>query len=385
MRPCKALIPLLLLLVSTVSEARVPESRLPSDTICQWLDPLFPPLYAALDSFWIDSKAYYGDVKQKPSDPDFHYWRNAHVIDILLDAYERTGDSLWLARVDRLVSGIYRANGERWRNNYYDDMEWMALALLRASDLSGEERYYKIARLLWQDITMGWNSSQGGGIAWKKDQREYKNTPANMPACILASRLFRRDALPDDLEWALKLFEWQRLHLVDPETGVVWDGVNRTGDGKIDKEWKFSYCQGVYIGAAVELFRITGRESYLDQACRTADGVVSDTLHFTVSGILRSEGTGDGGLFKGIFVRYLAQLIQFGKLDSERNMRYRNFLVHNASVLISTYQNHLYLGDRWDMANPATLKHGLGTQVSGMMLLEAVSALCRQPRLEQPE
>lgn len=377
MRILTALLSLLLSLFCTVSTAGVREFHLPPDSLCRTVDPLFPPFYEALDTFWMEKAGYYGDVRQKPSDPDFHYWRNAHVLDLLLDAYERTGDSLWLARVDRLIDGIYRANGERWRNNYYDDMEWMALALLRASDLSGEERYYKIARLLWQDIRMGWNSLQGGGIAWKKDQRDYKNTPANMPASILASRFFRRDAVADDLEWALKLFEWQRLHLVDPETGLVWDGLNRTGDGTIDKEWKFSYCQGLYIGAAVELFRITGKERYLDEACRTADWVVGDTLHFSVRGILRSEGTGDGGLFKGIFVRYLTQLIQFGKLDSDREMKYRKYLYHNASTLISTYGTRPYVGDRWDSANPATLRYGLGTQVSGMMLLEAVSLLCR--------
>ena len=63
-----------------------------------------------------------------------------------------------------------------------------------------------------------------------------------------------------DLEWARRIFEWQRQTLVDPETGLVWDGINRQGDGRIDKDWKFTYCQGVYIGAAVELTARRGTE-----------------------------------------------------------------------------------------------------------------------------
>jgi len=42
--------------------------------------------------------------------------------------------------------------------------------------------------------------------------------------------------------------------MVDPATGFVWDGKNRTGDGHIDKDWEFTYCQGVFIGAGVELY-----------------------------------------------------------------------------------------------------------------------------------
>ncbi len=380
MRSLSGVLSLIILFLPSAMVARAPGNSVQaSDTVCSAVATLLPATHSALDTFWLASQGYYSDVKQKPSDPDFHYWRNAHVIDVLLDAFERTGDSLYTQRVDRLVDGIFRANGQRWRNNYYDDMEWMALALLRASDLTGKIRYYDIARLLWQDISMGWNSSQGGGIAWKKDQRDYKNTPANMPACILAARFFQGHNNPNDFEWALKLFEWQRLHLVDPETGLVWDGINRTGDGKVDKEWKFTYCQGVYVGAAAELFRITQKEKYLEAACRTADWVVNDSLHFSRSGILRPEGTGDGGLFKGIFVRYLEQLIAIESLDPERKARYRAYLLHNASALVSAYGENPFLGDRWDAPQSEAIKHSLGTQLSGIMLLEAVNRMCREP------
>ena len=93
----------------------------------------------------------------------------------------------------------------------------------------------------------------------------------------------------------LRLAEGQ---LVDPDTGFVWDGKNREGDGKIDKSWEFSYCQGVYIGAGVALYQATGDKSYLADAARTAQ---ASKLRLTspVTGVLPSESNGDGGLFKG--------------------------------------------------------------------------------------
>ena len=89
-------------------------------------------------------------------------------------------------------------------------------------------------------------------MAWKKDQLHYKNTPANAPAAIIAFRLYQRFGKKEDLEWGEKIFTWNRDQLMDPETCFVWDGMNREGDGKIDKEWKFTYCQGVMLGAALE-------------------------------------------------------------------------------------------------------------------------------------
>ena len=68
---------------------------------------------------------------------------------------------------------------------------------------------------------------------------------------------------------------WNRDNLMDPETCFIWDGMNREGDGKIDKDWKFTYCQGVVMGAAVEYYKITGNGEHLELArkiaCRAVD------------------------------------------------------------------------------------------------------------------
>ena len=167
-----------------------------------------------------------------------------------------------------MYQGILDRNGGVWPNDFYDDMEWLALAWLRAYNATGEEKYKEAALLLWEDIKTGWNEEQGGGIAWRKPQLDYKNTPANAPAVILAARLYKQFGKAEDLAWAKKIYDWQKANLVDPDTGFVWDGKNREGDGKIDKSWEFSYCQGVYIGAGVALYQVTGDKSYLADAAR---------------------------------------------------------------------------------------------------------------------
>lgn len=299
----------------------------------------------------------------------FVYWWHAHVVDALVDGYERTRNAAYLTRIDRVVEGVRRLNGGTLLHNYYDDMEWMALALLRVYDATKQERYRTDAGVLWSSIRTAWNGQMGGGMAWKKDQLDYKNTPANAPAAILAARLYQRFQDPEDLAWALRIYEWNKSNLVDPATGFVWDGMNRLGDGKIDYDWAYTYNQGVYIGAGLELYRSTGEPNYLHDAVRTADTAIA---RFTLqeSGLLPDEGEDDCGLFKGIFVRYLHELL---KLRPERR-DIRELLLHNADVLWRTGRSEQGLLSR-SWTAPVEPKVQLCAQLSGLMLLEMAAAL----------
>lgn len=301
----------------------------------------------------------------------FHYWWMAHAVDGLADGLLRTGDDRYADRLSELHEGIRAKNGGAFPNLLYDDMEWMAIAWLRAYDATGEERYKQTALSLWADIRTGWNDTMGGGIAWHKEQLGYKNTPANGPAAILAVRLYRSFGREEDLSWAIRIYDWLRRHLVDPETGFVWDGMNRLGDGEIDKEWRFTYCQGVYIGAAVELFRATGDAAYLADANRTAAAASAEWA----DGILPDEGDGDGGLFKGILVRYLSELIMETR---EAPSAPAAWLFRNGSTLWAATHGaqdegrHLF-GTDWRSA-PAG-KVTLSAQLSGVFLFERLAAL----------
>lgn len=103
-------------------------------------------------------------------------------------------------------------NGNTFRNDYYDDMEWNALAILRAYQATGDDKYKAAALEIWEFIKQGWNDNAGGGISWVEGQEYSKNACSNGPACILAARLYQEFGDDEDKEWALKIYDWEKVH-----------------------------------------------------------------------------------------------------------------------------------------------------------------------------
>ncbi|CAM3475590.1 MULTISPECIES: glycoside hydrolase family 76 protein [Saccharibacillus] len=304
----------------------------------------------------------------------FHYWWMAHAADVLIDAYERTGEPFYASRLGNLYEGVLARNGGAWPNELYDDMEWMALAWLRAYEATGEERYRHAVLQLWADIRTGWNEEMRGGIAWHKNQPGYKNTPANAPAVILAARLYRAFGSEDDLHWARRIYVWLQEHLVNPETGFVWDGMNRAGDGAIDYDWQFTYCQGVFVGAAVELYRCTGDRAYAADAARTLAAARGELAG--EDGVLPAEGGGDAGLFKGILARYAAEAALFAGEAADGLREAATWIGHNARVLWAQGRRGeaALFGPDWRQG-PQDPVVQLCTQLSGVMLFESAARL----------
>lgn len=321
----------------------------------------------SLISNWYNQSGNYFN-KNNASDQTFNYWPNAHALDVLVDAYIRTGDAAIKTRMDNLLQGMQVKNGNTILNHFYDDMEWMTLACLRAYEATSDARYKTAAATLWADIQGGWDDTFGGGIYWTKD-RQNKNTPANAPASIIASRMYQLDRKPEDLAWAKKIYQWQKDNLVDPVSGLVWDGLDATGT---NKDWKFTYNQGVVIGAAVELYKLTGEDIYIADALRTANNALGS--EFTRENIFKDEGGGDGGLFKGVLVRYLMLLITDGSISSTDQAKFANALLLNAQTmwLKGTSRPQVIFNTSWTSVATTT---DLTTQLSGAMLIEAAARL----------
>lgn len=237
----------------------------------------------------------------------FNYWWLAHVIDARVDAFLRTGDPAWRALAIVARDNIVERNGGRLFNDYFDDMLWFALALERVHEATGDPQYLDEAIAIWDHVVAeGWNETLGWSLAWRKQQLAYKNTPANGPLVILGVRLSRRDGSRDYLGIAQRAFEWLNANLVGAD-GFVEDGINREGDGRVDTQWRFTYNQGLYVGAAVELFVATGDRAHLQRAVQTAITAVRELSDGTV---FPDEGDGgDEGLFKGVYYRYLGELL----------------------------------------------------------------------------
>ncbi|CAL1517951.1 glycoside hydrolase family 76 protein [Chitinophaga sp. MM2321] len=325
---------------------------------------------ALTGNFWNQEKYFNENSAGKTN---FNYWPNAHALDVLVDGYLRKNDPAIKKRMDDLLDGVKAKNGNTYINYFYDDMEWMTLACLRAYEATADPRYKDVAVLLWNDIKGGWDEVWGGGIHWNKDKsKNYKNTPANAPACIIACRMYGVSQQPDDLMWAKKIYDWQKSNLVDPATGMVWDGLNQDGSGTVNKSWLFTYNQGVFIGAGVELYKLTGEAMYINDAVRTANNALGG--NFTKNNILKEEGGGDGGLFKGVLVRYLMLLITDGSLSSTDAAKYASFLQLNAETLWlqGTSRPQLLFNTNWQTTSTTS---DLTTQLSGAMVIEAAARL----------
>ncbi|RFS26986.1 glycosyl hydrolase family 76 [Chitinophaga silvatica] len=327
-------------------------------------------LQGLLGNYWNQEKYF---NQNNSGNTTFNYWPNAHALDVLVDAYIRKNDPAIKSRMDDLLAGMKTKNGNTYINYFYDDMEWMTLACLRAFEATGDTKYKDVAILLWTDIKGGWDEVWGGGIHWNKDKsKNYKNTPANAPACIIAARMYGITQNADDIAWAKKIYDWQKSVLVDPSSGLVWDGINQDGSGNVTKNWNFTYNQGVFIGAGVELYKLTGQAVYLNDALKTANNALGGT--FTNTNILKSEGAGDGGLFKGILVRYLMLLITDGSISSTDATKFANFLQLNAETIWTkgTAKPQVIFNKDWT----ATLGNSdLTEQLSGEMVIDAAYRL----------
>ncbi|MFL6127529.1 MAG: glycoside hydrolase family 76 protein [Mycobacteriales bacterium] len=322
---------------------------------------------ALVDHFWDGRRGLYrvAPGRRLIPAPQWHYWWQAHALDATVDAVGRTGDPGARERARAHVAGIIRRNGGHIPNDYYDDMAWMALALLRADEITGVDTSALVAEL-WADIRQGWDQRHGGLVWRRKDT--YTNTPANAPSAILAARLHRRLGDTADLDWARRIADWQHATLVDRDSGLVWDGIHPETDPGPSREL-YTYNQGTVVGAEVELWRLTGDVGHRERAERTAVAALSRFADPT-SGLLPVEGAGDGGLFKGILARYLGELV---RATGAKDEVIEGILI----VLRRNGEAVAVAGDRpvgADWRRPVEGDRSLSTHLSAVLLLESLAA-----------
>jgi predicted alpha-1,6-mannanase (GH76 family) len=311
-------------------------------------------------------------VQDNGGNSNYNYWPQAHVMDAFTDAFLRTKNEVYKQRMKSLLVGTKVANGNKYENDFYDDMEWLALASLRGYEATQDADYLAVANTLWTDIKKGENTNQGGGIAWRKSQLDYKNTPANAPAIIFACRLYRLQKNQADLDIAKRLYTWMTSTLVD-QSGIIWDGINSKRDGQLDKN-KFTYNQGVYMGAALELYKVTKDVAYLEDAMRNANATIKDP-DISPGGLMKSEGQGDGGLFKAVLVRYLTQVILSPDVTEANRNAYIKYMKYNAETLFTKGISRpaLLVSPDWKAQPSGTID--LTTQISGLTMMEAAATL----------
>ncbi|MCP1412449.1 glycoside hydrolase family 76 protein [Paenarthrobacter sp. A20] len=260
----------------------------------------------------------------------WHYWWQAHYVDCLVDAGRRElstqtkfdGDSRPSAGrlASRLVTTIRLRNLFRFENHFYDDMAWLALSTLRLERLAeetrnpGRRRNAYVRRKLTLQFDSASTEDLGGGTFWST-QRDFKNTPATAPVALYFART-------DHRERAQSLVNWLNSKLFHAERGVYQDGLRIKNGETVLEEAIYTYNQGPILGALLEL----GGQENLERAEHLVESVARE---LTVPGtrVVHGDGTGDGGLFTGILVRYLALAARDHRLQ-ETTRRTARALVH---------------------------------------------------------
>ncbi len=262
---------------------------------------------ALFDEFWDASSRYMRDAH--PSDgKEAGYWTFAQAFDAVLDGVQRTGG----AKFEEHIATFYNAQeAQGWARDWFDDENWMALALIRAYDVTKNHTYIKRAEWLFDDIVTSGRTSNG--IWWDRAHTQ-KATASNFGPAITAARLYERTGHELYKVAALEIYDDWYSTMVNRTTYQVAD--HRRSDGSVD--WsKYTYDTGLAIGASVELFHITQTQGYLSHAYGFGSYLIHEQVASSPYGnILHDDHcSGDCDAFKGIAYRFLTKLYE---LDTQK-------------------------------------------------------------------
>jgi hypothetical protein len=185
------------------------------------------------------------------------FWKYAEMIEIIIDAYERTGRASYKTMISQSIDGFLYYNGSDWRGNMYnDDLMWMVIACCRGYAATGNTTYRDRAKFHFDAVyDRGWDTALGGGIWWTTEKGG-KNACINGPAAIAACLLYDIYGDTNYLQKAKAIYAWERSRLFEAATGRVYDNISASG--VVNSDWIFTYNQGTFLGAAHQLHRLTG-------------------------------------------------------------------------------------------------------------------------------
>lgn len=340
----------------------------------------------------------------------WHYWWQAQYLDCLVDAALRSNTKARRRRIADTLRGIRIRNlTALTKNKYYDDKLWLALAMGRVAQLSRTPTPPKLAGL--QRNILDGRDPQLHVLPWR-DGENFLNVPSNGPAAIMLARMGR-------IEEAAQIVDWIYDHLVDDD-GLIMDGVRMRMDGPEIVRAIHPYCQGVVLGACLEIAlalrenagfgdleaietvheaeRAEETMKYLTRIRGLVQAIAS--IMATPAGVISWEtGDGDGGLFKGILARYLAEVAVRLPGDSPANRATKKLAARLITASAQSVWEHRLEVDGLpifgtDWTEDARLPHNYGmgaaslgervgvirvaerdlsVQLSGWMLLEAVA------------
>ena len=165
-------------------------------------------------------------------------------------------------------------------HKFYDDNALIGFALVRGYKVTHDPAMLARAEQVFDFEKSGWDRNAAhpfpGGVFWKQSAKSHdRNTVSTAGAAQLGLHLYLLTGKQDDLNWAMRMYDWVNSTLRGPN-GLYWDHVGLAG--KIDKTL-WSYNQGLMLGDGVLLSKATGNQTYLQRAQAIADKAVAYYRH----------------------------------------------------------------------------------------------------------
>jgi hypothetical protein len=240
------------------------------------------------------------------------------------------------------VAGYAVLPGQIKPDRYYDDNEWMVLALIEASKLLKDSALEGQAGAALKYVLSGQDDRLGGGLYWHENEKTSKNTCSNAPAVVGILFAKRPVVGSEDLTRAIDIYSWVYRVLHDSETGLFWDNMSLAG--KLDKTF-WSYNTALMIDANALLFKATGNGMYGERSRLLERQSVSHWVQ--PDGAIADNAAFAHKLLESWLLRIELAPGQLEQLGQEVNAKRALVLLHDR---IRDRQGHY--PNRWDV--PAT-------------------------------
>lgn len=241
------------------------------------------------------------------------FWDTAEILEAFLDAYEQTENKTYLSYAEKIATIHFNAANAKvnWcaNNAFNDDIAWVCIGFTRLYNFTGNEKYLTIAK---NNFDIMWARAYspdvlGGGLWWKDDQKNTKNSCIQCPASIAACLIGKATKDDSYYEKAKEVMEWEFEVLFEEDTGKVYDCKQTNGNYNY---WASTYNQGTFVGACTLLHEKYGDQKYLDYAVKAVE--YGMTKLDNKNGVLNGEASGADLIgFKGILTRWFYRYAQY--------------------------------------------------------------------------
>ena len=256
------------------------------------------------------------------------WWGDAEMFEIVLDAYETTGDKTYATMFENLYTNFLSRNKSTWYkqgvsgyNQFNDDIAWMCIACVRGYLLTGQTKFLNTSKTNFNGMFSRADCYGNDLLQWKHTPGTGSGTNAciNGPASVCACYLAIATSDTSYYAKAKKTYEANRNFLYEFKNGKFTGKVFDSGDyvNKTYNYWASTYNQGTCLGAAILLYEHYGDPKYKEDA----DAIVKWTKSNLANGhgLIHVCQTVSGDLcgFKGILMRYIRMYAEkFGETEN---------------------------------------------------------------------